>query len=132
MARALDPYDALGLDLELGEEDLLLRDMVRAFVMRRILPDVGEWFERGVFPRELARELGSLGLLGMHLEGYGCAGASATSYGVVCRELEAGDSGLRSFVSVQGSLAMYPIRAFGSEEQKQTWLPGPGSGARSC
>ncbi len=123
MARALDPYDALGLDLELGEEDLLLRDMVRAFVMRRILPDVGEWFERGVFPRELARELGSLGLLGMHLEGYGCAGASATSYGVVCRELEAGDSGLRSFVSVQGSLAMYPIRAFGSEEQKQTWLP---------
>jgi len=90
---------------------------------------VGEWFERGVFPgRELAPELGSLGLLGMHLEGYGCAGLDAISYGVACRELEAGDSGLRSFVSVQGSLAMFPIWKYGSEEQKQEWLPRLASG----
>ena len=123
MARDLDPLDPLGLDGELCDEDRLLRDTVRAFVVRRILPDVGDWFESGIFPKEIAREVGALGLLGMHLEGYGCAGASATAYGVACRELEAGDSGLRSFVSVQGSLAMFPIRAFGSDEQKETWLP---------
>ncbi|MBD5633775.1 MAG: acyl-CoA dehydrogenase family protein, partial [Candidatus Eremiobacteraeota bacterium] len=99
------------------------RDAAREFAARRVLPHVADWFERGTFPKELARELGDLGVLGMHLEGYGCAGAGATAYGVACRELEAADSGLRSFVSVQGSLAMYPIRAFGSEEQKQTWLP---------
>jgi glutaryl-CoA dehydrogenase len=119
----LDPLDLLGLDDELSGDERLLRDTVRDFVRKRVLPHVGEWFERGIFPKELAPELGALGLLGMHLEGYGCAGASATAYGVVCRELEAADSGLRSFVSVQGSLAMFPIRAYGSEEQKLEWLP---------
>jgi glutaryl-CoA dehydrogenase len=121
--RALDPLDLLGLDDELSAEERLIRDTVRDFVRKRILPDIGEWFEQGVFPKELATELGELGLLGMHLDGYGCAGASATAYGVACRELEAADSGLRSFVSVQGSLAMFPIHAYGSDEQKQTWLP---------
>jgi glutaryl-CoA dehydrogenase len=101
----------------------MVRDTARGFVERRILPEIAEWFERGYFPRDLARELGALGFLGMHLHGYGCAGAGAVAYGVVCRELEAGDSGVRSFASVQGSLAMFAIHRFGSEEQRQTWLP---------
>jgi glutaryl-CoA dehydrogenase len=96
---------------------------VRAFVNDRVVPLVGDWFEQGTIPRELARELGRVGVLGMHLEGYGCAGASATAYGLACLELEAGDSGVRSLVSVQGSLAMYAIHRWGSEEQKQHWLP---------
>jgi glutaryl-CoA dehydrogenase len=121
--------DLLELDDQLTPEHRMIRDTVRRFVSERVLPHVGEWFERGVFPgRELAPELGSLGLLGMHLEGYGCAGLDAISYGVACRELEAGDSGLRSFVSVQGSLAMFPIWKYGSEEQKQEWLPRLASG----
>jgi glutaryl-CoA dehydrogenase len=105
-----------------------VRDSTRAFVQDKVLPSVGRWFEDAVMPRELFPQLGDLGLLGMHLEGYGCAGASATAYGVACRELEAGDSGLRSFVSVQGSLAMFPIHAFGSQEQKQEWLPRMAAG----
>ena len=121
--RAIDPLDLLALDDDLDTDERLVRDTVRDFVARRVLPHIADWFERAVFPKELARELGELGVLGMHLDGYGCAGAGATAYGVACRELEAADSGLRSFVSVQGSLAMYPIHAFGSEEQKQTWLP---------
>jgi glutaryl-CoA dehydrogenase len=124
----LDPLDLLGLDDEFSGDERLLRDTVRDFVRKRVLPHVGDWFERGIFPKEIAPELGALGLLGMHLEGYGCAGASATAYGVVCRELEAADSGLRSFVSVQGSLAMFPISAYGSEEQKQAWLPAMARG----
>ena len=84
---------------------------------------IADWYDRGVFPKELAREMGEVGLLGMHLEGYGCAGTSAVSYGLACLEMEAGDSGFRSFVSVQGSLAMFPIWAYGSEEQKSEWLP---------
>jgi len=124
----LDPLDLLGLDDEFSGDERLLRDTVRDFVRKRVLPHVGDWFERGIFPKEIAPELGALGLLGMHLEGYGCAGASATAYGVVCRELEAADSGLRSFVSVQGSLAMFPINAYGSEEQKQAWLPAMARG----
>ena len=120
---ALDPLDLLDLDADLSPDERLIRDTVRDFVGRRVLPNIADWFERGVFPKELALELGELGLLGMHLEGYGCAGASATAYGVACRELEAADSGLRSFVSVQGSLAMFPIHAYGSEEQKLEWLP---------
>ncbi len=119
----VDPLDPLALDDALDPDVRLVRDTVRDFVRSRILPEVGGWFEAGTFPRSMPRELGSLGLLGMHLEGYGCAGASATAYGIACRELEAGDSGLRSFVSVQGSLAMYPIHAYGSEAQKTTWLP---------
>jgi glutaryl-CoA dehydrogenase len=119
------PYrdDFLGLDTMLSDEERLIRDTVRSFVADRILPNVAEWFEQGTIPVELAKEMGALGLLGMHLGGYGTAGTSATSYGLACLELEAGDSGVRSFVSVQGSLAMYPIWAFGSDEQKERWLP---------
>ncbi len=125
---AIDPLDPLALDTLLCDEDRLIRDTVRRWVSDRVLPDVATWFEQGTPPRELASELGRLGLLGMHLRGHGCAGASATAYGVACRELEAGDSGLRSLVSVQGSLAMFPIRRFGSEEQKARWLPAMAAG----
>ncbi len=124
-----DPRDFLRIDDLLSDEEVMVRDTVRRFVDERILPEVGTWFEEGRFPtRELAPELGRLGLLGMHLEGYGCAGTSATAYGLACLELEAGDSGARSFVSVQGSLAMFPIWQFGSEEQKQEWLPRMAAG----
>jgi glutaryl-CoA dehydrogenase len=123
-----DPDDFIGVDALLSEDELLLRDTVRQFVGDRILPDVADWFEEGTFPTDLAKEMGALGLLGMHLEGYGCAGTSAVAYGLACMELEAGDSGARSFVSVQGSLAMFPIWKFGSEEQKQEWLPRMAAG----
>ncbi|MBY5163333.1 acyl-CoA dehydrogenase family protein [Salsipaludibacter albus] len=112
----------------LDEQERLLVDTVRDWVGDRVLPDIGDWYDQGIIPAELAGELGDLGLLGMHLEGYGCAGSSSTEYGLACLELEAGDSGVRSFVSVQGSLAMYPIWAFGSEEQKQQWLPEMAAG----
>ncbi len=123
-----NPHDFLDIDDQLSGDERLLRDTVRQFVTERVLPNVAEWFEEGYFPREMAKEMGSLGLLGMHLDGYGCAGTSAVDYGLACLELEAGDSGTRSFVSVQGSLAMFPIWAYGSEEQKQQWLPGMASG----
>ncbi|MER8182247.1 acyl-CoA dehydrogenase family protein [Kitasatospora sp. NPDC094015] len=120
----LDPADLLAVGELLTDEERLIRDTVRRFTEDRIRPEIGDWFERGTFPvRELAPEIGKLGVLGMHLDGYGCAGSTATEYGVACMELEAADSGLRSFVSVQGSLAMRSIHAFGSEEQKQQWLP---------
>ena len=124
----IDPKDFLAIDDLLSDEERLIRDTVRQFVGDRVLPDIGEWFEAGVFPKEMAKEMGALGLLGMHLEGYGCAGTSATEYGLACTELEPGDSGVRSFASVQGSLAMFPIWAFGSEEQKQQWLPPMAAG----
>jgi glutaryl-CoA dehydrogenase len=127
-APPIDAYDFLRLGDGLSDEERMIRDNVRAFVRERLLPRVGDWFEEGRLPRELGGELGALGVLGMHLEGYGCAGASATAYGLVCQELEAGDSGLRSFVSVQGSLAMFAIWRFGSEEQKQEWLPRMAAG----
>ena len=117
------PHDFLDIDFLLSDEEREIRDMVRRFVAEQVTPYVGEWFEQATIPRELAPALGSLGLLGMHLEGYGCAGASATAYGITCTELEAGDSGVRSLVSVQGSLAMFAIHRWGSEEQKQQWLP---------
>jgi glutaryl-CoA dehydrogenase len=123
-----DPKDFLNVDALLDGEDRLLRDTVREWVADKILPDIAEWFEGAYFPKELAKEMGALGLLGMHLEGYGCAGTTAVQYGLACTELEAGDSGARSFVSVQGSLSMFPIWAFGSEEQKQQWLPGMAAG----
>ncbi|MFF5520279.1 acyl-CoA dehydrogenase family protein [Streptomyces coeruleorubidus] len=125
-----DPADPLGLDDLLEPEDLGIRDTVRAWAADRVLPYVAEWYEQGELPgiRELARELGSIGALGMSLEGYGCAGASAVQYGLACLELEAADSGIRSLVSVQGSLAMYAIHRFGSEAQKQQWLPRMASG----
>ncbi|MGB3411573.1 MAG: acyl-CoA dehydrogenase family protein [Microthrixaceae bacterium] len=128
LRQAIDPRDLLATDSLLDDTEILLRDTVRQFVSERIVPEVGEWFDQGVFPREMAKEFGKLGLLGMHLDGYGCAGTSATAYGLACTELEAGDSGARSFVSVQGSLAMFPIHAFGSEEQRQQWLPGMAAG----
>ena len=125
---ALNALDFLNLNALLSDEERMIRDTVRQFVRERVLPEVADWFERGVLPRELTPELGRLGLMGMHLEGYGCAGASATSYGLTCMELEAGDSGLRSLVSVQGSLAMFAIWRFGSEEQKAEWLPRMATG----
>jgi glutaryl-CoA dehydrogenase len=126
--QAIDPGDYLAIDRLLSDEERDIRDTVRAFVQNEIVPNVGEWFEQATIPRELALELGKLNLLGMHLEGYGCAGASATAYGLACMELEAGDSGVRSLVSVQGSLAMFAIWRWGSEEQKQAWLPRMASG----
>ena len=120
---ALDPRDFLAIDALLDDEERAIRDTVRRFVRERIVPEVGEWFEQGIVPRELVKELAQLGLYGMHLEGYGLPGASAVAYGLTCLELEAGDSGVRSLVSVQGSLAMFAIWRWGSEEQKQQWLP---------
>lgn len=121
--------DLLRTDDLLTDEERLVRDTARRFVADRIMPDVADWFEAGTFPaRDLAPELGELGFLGMHLDGYGCPGAGAVSYGVACRELEAADSGLRSFVSVQGSLAMAALHKYGSEEQKEEWLPRMAAG----
>ena len=116
-------HDFLNIDAHLSGEEKGTREEVRSFVRQRIEPNIREWWERAVFPRELVPEMGALGLLGMHLSGYGCAGKGAVPYGLACMELEAGDSGLRTFVSVQGSLAMSAIHKFGSEEQKQEWLP---------
>ena len=124
----IDPYDFLEIDNLISPEELLVRDTVRQFVRDRITPYAGEWFEEGAFPRDLIDQMGDLGLFGMHLDGYGCAGTSAMAYGLACTELEAGDSAIRSIVSVQGSLAMYPIWAFGSQEQKETWLPSMATG----
>ena len=124
----LQPLDFLDIDRLLTDEDRLIAETVRRFAADRVVPHLETWYEEGFFPKELGPEIGELGLLGMHLSGYGCAGASAVSYGVACRELEAADSGLRSFVSVQGSLAMFPIWKYGSEEQKQQWLPGMAAG----
>lgn len=123
------PLDLFDIDSLLTPEQRQIRDVVRQFVDERIRPDVAEWFESGELPaRELARECGSLGLLGMHLQGYGCAGTDAISYGLAAMELEAGDSGIRSLVSVQGSLAMFAIHAYGSEEHKLEWLPRMAAG----
>src|SRR6478609_460593 len=124
----LDPRDFLAIDALLDDEERAIRDTVRQFVRDRIVPDVGEWFEQGILPAELVKEIGALGLFGMHLEGYGLPGASAVAYGLACMELEAGDSGVRSLVSVQGSLAMFSIWRWGSEEQKERWLQRMHSG----
>ena len=120
---ALDPRDFLAIDALLSDEERAIRDTVRQFVRERVLPEVGDWFEQGVLPRELYGELAKLGLFGMHLSGYGLPGTSSVAYGLTCLELEAGDSGVRSAASVQGSLAMYAIWRWGSEEQKERWLP---------
>ncbi|MEV0339783.1 acyl-CoA dehydrogenase family protein [Nocardia sp. NPDC050713] len=122
--------ELFAIDALLSAEEREIRDTVAAFAAQRLRPHIADWFEAGTFPaREIAPELGKLGLLGMHLEGYGCAGMSATAYGLACQELEAVDSGVRSMVSVQGSLAMTAIHKFGSEEQKQRWLPDLAAGA---
>ncbi|MCQ8772578.1 acyl-CoA dehydrogenase family protein [Streptomyces telluris] len=129
-AAVFDPHDPLGIEDLLSPEDIAVRDTVRRWAADRVLPDIAQWYEDGELPgvRELARELGAIGALGMQLSGYGCAGASAVQYGLACLELEAADSGIRSLVSVQGSLAMYAIHRFGSEEQKQQWLPAMAAG----
>ena len=124
----MDPADLTALGAALSADEILVQRTVRAFVDERVLPSIESWFENGIFPRELVAELGRLGVLGMHLQGYGCAGAGAVSYGLACLELEAGDSGFRSFVSVQGSLAMFPIWKYGSEEQKRRFLPAMAAG----
>jgi glutaryl-CoA dehydrogenase len=129
MTDALDRLDLLELDDDLDSEDRLLQDTIRKFADDRLRPNIRQWFEDGTLPaRELAQEFGALGVLGMHLEGYGCPGAKASQYGLACAEIEAVDSGLRSLVSVQGSLAMFAIHAYGSEEQKNRWLPGMAAG----
>jgi glutaryl-CoA dehydrogenase len=120
--------DLLNIDDQLSAEERLIRDTVQAFVADRMLPNITDWFEAGTLPREIMPELGKLGLLGMHLTGWGCAGLGPVAYGVACRELEACDSGLRSAASVQGSLSMFPIWRYGSEEQKAEWLPRMATG----
>ena len=115
--------DFLNIDAHLSDGEKGIREKVRLFVHDRIKPNIKGWYDEAVFPKEIVSEFAELGLLGMHLSGYGCAGRSAVEYGLACMELEAGDSGLRTFVSVQGSLAMSAISRFGSEEQKQEWLP---------
>ncbi len=122
------PLELLSIDHLLTDEERAIQEAVRRFAADRVRPHIADWYEAGEIPLELAREAGKLGLLGMHLTGYGCAGTNAVSYGLACMELEAADSGVRSLVSVQGSLAMYAIWKFGSEEQKRRWLPGMAAG----
>lgn len=127
----MDTFELYGIDGLLTEEERAIRDTVRDFGVRELRPHIAQWFEDAELPaRELALQLGKLGILGMHLEGYGCAGTGAVAYGLACQEMEAVDSGLRSLVSVQGSLAMYAIHRYGSEEQKQEWLPAMAAGER--
>jgi len=127
----IDPADFLNVDGLLDDEERAVRDVVRDYAQKELAPRVGGWYEEGAIPaRELAKGFAALGLLGMHLQGYGCAGTSAVAYGLACRELEAVDSGLRSFVSVQGSLAMFALHRWGSEEHKQQWLPSMAVGEK--
>jgi glutaryl-CoA dehydrogenase len=128
MSTGVPHTDLLQIDDQLNDEERLIRDTVRAFTTDRVLPHITDWFEAGMLPREIMPELGKLGVLGMHLTGYGCAGTGSIAYGVACRELEACDSGVRSATSVQGSLAMFPIWRYGSEEQKTEWLPRMAAG----
>jgi len=128
MSHDLAAHDFLRIDDLLSDDERAIRDTVRDFVRSELAPHIAEWYDEGTLPDDLGSSLGKLGLLGMHLDGYGCAGTSATAYGVACRELEAVDSGLRSFVSVQGSLAMFAIHRWGSDEQKQEWLPRMATG----
>ncbi len=128
---ATSPLGLLDTDSLINEEDRTIQQTVRRYVDDRIRPDIAEWYEKGQIPvREIARELGGIGALGMHLEGYGCAGTSTTAYGLACLEVEAGDSGIRSLMSVQGSLAMFAIHAHGSDEQKEQWLPEMAKGEK--
>ena len=127
-AKALDPLDLFDMQSELGEEESMVKDTVGRFVDDRVIPVMQEAFEKHEFPRHLIGEVAELGLLGSSIEGYDCAGMNSVSYGLICQELERGDSGLRSFVSVQSSLVMYPIHAYGSDEQKDRWLPAMARG----
>jgi glutaryl-CoA dehydrogenase len=127
-AKQLDPLDLYDIRSELSEDEVMVKDSVGRFVDDRVIPLMQEAFEKHEFPRHLVGEVAELGLLGSSIEGYDCAGLNSVSYGLICQELERGDSGLRSFVSVQSSLVMYPIQAYGSEEQKQRWLPAMARG----
>jgi glutaryl-CoA dehydrogenase len=127
-AKQLDPLDLYDIRSELSEDEIMVKDTVGRYVDDRVIPLMQEAFEKHEFPRHLVREVAELGLLGSSIEGYDCAGMNSVSYGLICQELERGDSGLRSFVSVQSSLVMFPIHAYGSEEQKQRWLPAMASG----
>ena len=130
MATRLDPYDLYDVRSQLSDEERMVQDTVARFTDERVLPVIGEYFDKGEFPHELIAEMAELGLLGSYFpEQYGCAGMNAVSYGLICQELERGDSGMRSFVSVQTSLCMYPIHAYGSEDQRQRWLPAMARGA---
>jgi glutaryl-CoA dehydrogenase len=124
----MDPADFLALDDQLTDEERAVRDTVRDFARAELAPHIAEWYDAGTLPEDLSHRFAKLGLFGMHLHGYGCAGMSATAYGVACRELEAVDTGLRSYVSVQGSLAMYAIHRWGSEDHKNEWLPQMAAG----
>ncbi len=126
--KAIDPHDFIGIDALLSEDERAIRDTVRDVVRERMIPEVGDWFEKGILPREVFTEFGQLGFLGSSLEGYGCSGVNAVSYGLINHELEYGDSGLRSAVSAHGSLAMYAIYRWGSDEQKDRWLPAMAKG----
>ena len=126
----MNPLDFLAVDEQLSTEERDMRDTVREFARAELAPYVADWYEQGSLPDDLGPRFGKLGLLGMHLHGYGCAGTSAVAYGVACRELEAVDSGLRSFVSVQGSLAMFAVHHWGSEAQKEHWLPAMATGEK--
>ena len=128
MSTKLDPMDLYDLRSELSEEEVMVKDSVSRYVDDKVIPLMREAFEKHEFPRHLISEVAELGLLGSSIEGYDCAGLNSVSYGLICQELERGDSGLRSFVSVQSSLVMYPIHAYGSEEQKQRWLPAMARG----
>src|SRR3989454_6101947 len=128
MRRPFSALDLFAIEDLLSEEERLVRDTVRAFVTEQLLPIIEKHFREGTFPRHLVPEMARLGLLGSNLQGYGCAGLNSVAYGLIMQELERGDSGLRSFVSVQGALGMYPIRAFGSEDQKERWLPAMARG----
>lgn len=125
---AEDPSDVLALAALLSSDEHALQQRIRDFTDQRIKPNIASWYDNAHFPLELAPELGELGVLGMHLQGYGCPGRSAVEYGLAAMELEAGDSGIRTFVSVQGSLAMTAIHKWGSEDQKQEWLPRMAAG----
>ena len=125
---ATGALELLGVDHLLNEEEVAIQETVRRFAAEKVRPHIADWYEAGEIPLSLAVDAGKLGLLGMHLTGYGCAGTNAVSYGLACMELEAADSGVRSLVSVQGSLAMFAIWKFGTEEQKQRWLPGMAAG----
>ncbi|MHB1284613.1 MAG: acyl-CoA dehydrogenase family protein, partial [Metallibacterium scheffleri] len=130
MATRLDPYDLYDIRSQLSDEERMVQDTVARFTDERVLPVIGEYFDKGEFPHELIAEMAELGLLGSYFpEQYGCAGMNAVSYGLICQELERGDSGMRSFVSVQTSLCMYPVYAYGSEDQRQRWLPAMARGA---
>ena len=129
MPVSLDPYDLFDIRGQLSDEERMVQDTVARFTDERVLPVIGEYFDKGEFPHELIAEMAELGLLGSYFpEQYGCAGMNGVSYGLICQELERGDSGMRSFVSVQTSLCMYPIYAYGSEEQRRRWLPAMASG----